>query len=131
MALVVTRTRDLDELDEQALHEFVVAAMASVEPLPDLGSLLQRPAWQHRAACRGRGVTDFFPPDGSSRVRAAVVCDRCPVATECLGYALEHPSIKGVWAGTSERGRHRMRAAMGKDAEVMCGPDCEADTAVV
>ena len=57
-------------------------------------------------------MDEFFPPDGSSRLRASVLCARCPVAKECLEYALDHPSLKGVWAGTSERGRHRMRAAL-------------------
>ena len=121
---MATSTRQVDEWEDQALHEFVAIAMRSAEPLPDLSSLLQRPAWQLRAACRGRGVEEFFPPDGSSRVRASVMCGRCPVAKECLDYALEHPSLKGVWAGTSERGRHRMRVATGKASEVT------SDTAV-
>lgn len=106
--------RQVEEWDEQTLRQFVEAVMRSAEPLPDLGSLLQRPAWQLQAACRGRGVADFFPPDGSSRMRASVLCARCPVSSECLEYALDHPSLKGVWAGTSERGRHRMRTEMGK-----------------
>jgi WhiB family redox-sensing transcriptional regulator len=107
---LATRTRELDQWDDQALHEFVEAAMRSVDPLPDLSSLLQRPRWQRRAACRGKGVDNFFPLDGSSRMRAAVMCGRCPVAKECMDYALDHPSLKGIWAGTSERGRNRIRA---------------------
>ncbi len=128
--MTTTDTWALDEWDQQTLHEFVEAAMASSEPLPDLSLLLQRPRWQLRAACRGRGVTDFFPPDGSSRMRAAVVCARCPVAKDCLEYALDHPSLKGVWAGTSERGRHRMRAGTAKPSEDLCRPGSGPDSAV-
>jgi WhiB family redox-sensing transcriptional regulator len=112
---VATSGWQLDEWNDQALHDFTEAAMRSLDPLPDLSLLLQRPAWQHQAACRGRGVEDFFPPDGSSRIRAALQCARCPVAKECLDYALEHPSLKGIWAGTSERARNRMRASMSEN----------------
>jgi WhiB family redox-sensing transcriptional regulator len=119
---VATGIWESDKWDEQAMHEFVAVAMRSVEPLPDMSSLLQRPVWQLRAACRGRGVTEFFRPDGSSRVRATVVCASCPVTEDCLEYALDHPSLKGVWAGTSERGRHRIRATLGKGVEALSGP---------
>jgi len=113
----VASTWEPDEWDDQALHEFVEAAMCAVDPLPDLSSLLQRPAWQRVAVCRGIGVDDFVPPDGSSRLQAAVMCGRCPVAKECMDYALSHPSLKRIWAGTSERGRHRMRTGtIGKEA---------------
>ena len=114
---MATDTQQVEEWEDQALHEFVAIAMRSLEPLPDLSSLLQRPVWHRRAACRGRGVEDFFPPDGSSRLRASVLCVRCPVAKECLEYALDHPSLKGVWAGTSERGRHRMRVATDRQVD--------------
>jgi Transcription factor WhiB len=92
---------------------FVEAIMSSgAASLPDVAELLRRPAWQKHAACRGMGVKDFFPPEGSSPLRAAAVCRRCPVAAECLQYALENPSLKGVWGGTSERARRRMRIAL-------------------
>ena len=45
-ALVGMGAKQVEEWDEQTLHQFVEAAMRSAEPLPDLGSLLQRPAWQ-------------------------------------------------------------------------------------
>jgi WhiB family transcriptional regulator, redox-sensing transcriptional regulator len=96
------------------LQDFVLEAiMRSAEPLPDLGGLLRRPTWQRDAACRGEGVTEFFPADGSSPGAVARICARCGVADECLAYALDNPSLKGIWAGTSERGRRRMRAAAG------------------
>lgn len=99
----------VEEWYDEVLHDCARAEMSSCDPLPDLSSLLQRPAWQRRAACRGRGIDEFFPPAGSSHVRIAALCARCPVFDECLEYALENPALKGVWAGTSERGRHRIR----------------------
>jgi WhiB family redox-sensing transcriptional regulator len=109
---VSTSSWGIDEWDDEALHDFADSVIPSIEPLPDPGSLLQRPEWHKRAACRGKGVDEFFPPEGSSRIRGAIQCARCPVAKECLEYALDQPSLKGVWAGTSERARHGMRAAM-------------------
>lgn len=106
---MATSTRRVDGWDDIALREFAEAAMRSSDTLPDLTSVLPRPAWHKRAACRGRGVDDFFPPDRSRRLRAAVMCGRCPVAEECMDYALSRPSLKGIWAGTSERGRQRIR----------------------
>jgi len=87
--------------------------MRSEEPLPDITELLRRPSWQRDAACRGEGVKEFFPAEGSSPFRGAALCAKCKVSEECLNYALENPSLKGVWAGTSERGRRRMRQAAG------------------
>ena len=48
-----------DKWDEQAMHEFVAVAMRSVEPLPDMSSLLQR----HRIrATLGKGVEALSGP---------------------------------------------------------------------
>ena len=95
------------------------AIMRSVEPLPDLNDLVRRPSWQRYAACRGQGIEEFFPEEGSGATRAAAICAPCPVAEECLAYALDNPALKGVWAGTSERRRRRMRMATG---QIVSGP---------
>ena len=88
----------------------VEALMLSTGPMPNIGDLLGRPAWQARAACRGEGVEQFFPPEGTSLMRARRICNSCLVSDQCLQYALERPSLKGIWAGTSERRRRRLRA---------------------
>jgi WhiB family redox-sensing transcriptional regulator len=55
------------------------------------------------------GVKTFFPPEGASVNGAKSVCRRCAVSDECLKYALANPSLKGIWAGTSERRRRALR----------------------
>lgn len=57
-----------------------------------------RPAWQAKAACRGRGVARFFPARGYVRNDFWWTCAGCGVAWECLGYGLEHGCV-GVWGG--------------------------------
>jgi WhiB family redox-sensing transcriptional regulator len=41
--------------------------------------------------------------------RAKAVCARCPVAAQCLDYALATGQQHGVWGGTSEEERKAMR----------------------
>ncbi|MGA2211480.1 MAG: WhiB family transcriptional regulator [Acidimicrobiales bacterium] len=107
--MTVANALDLDDLDTR----LVEAMMLSTGPLPELRELFKRPDWQDSAACRGQGVERFFPSEGSSLIQARRVCARCPVADDCLQYALAHPSLKGIWAGTSERRRRRLRVAAG------------------
>jgi WhiB family redox-sensing transcriptional regulator len=37
-------------------------------------------------------------------------CDACPVQVECLAYALSHPDERGIWAGTTENDRRKIRS---------------------
>lgn len=97
------------------------AAAAELELLmqPENGvdlieELLLRPSWHARAACRGMGTDIFFPTDQITLTRARRICSSCPVSVECADFALGHPSLKGIWAGMSERRRARAR----KDAMV-------------
>jgi WhiB family redox-sensing transcriptional regulator len=78
------------------------------EPAKPQG-LLRRPPWHADAACRGLGVEKFFPGSNSGPDSPFAVCARCPVRTQCLEYALEDPTLSGVWGGTSVRLRHRLR----------------------
>lgn len=89
--------------------EVTAALMSSTEPLPGLQDLLTRPAWHSAAACRNMGVESFFPREGTSLNVARNVCNGCVVNEECLKYALSNPSLKGIWAGTSERRRRALR----------------------
>ena len=53
---------------------------------------------------------DLFFPDTLEGVRAAQeFCQSCPVCEDCLEFALEHRQDHGVWGGTSERERRRIR----------------------
>jgi WhiB family redox-sensing transcriptional regulator len=69
--------------------------------------------WRSRSACRDQDPELFFPAQGSLAVfvqlaRAKAICGRCPVARECLRYALA-TGQHGVWGGTSEDERRAMR----------------------
>jgi len=71
--------------------------------------------WRLRAACRGTNDPNLFFRDSERAIaRAREICDKCPVAKECLRFALTPHGAspaEGVWAGTTEYQRHRMRGA--------------------
>lgn len=57
----------------------------------------------------------YFPGRGDSSHQereAAAVCSSCRFTTPCLSYAVRH-GVEGIWAGTSERDRARMRRELG------------------
>lgn len=60
--------------------------------------ILERPAWQQDAACRGVGHAWFFTGRTGGRPSSYewVLCDICPVNRECL-----------AWAMASEHSEHR------------------------
>lgn len=67
-------------------------------------------AWQDRARCRGMDTELFYPTVGEMvPAEVAAACDNCPVHTDCLEWALLRPEHHGVWAGTSEKRRIRLR----------------------
>ena len=72
-----------------------------------------REPWTARAACRGVGADVFFTEQDEATRPAKEVCAGCPVREECLDYALRNGERHGVWGGTSERERRRMRREQG------------------
>ena len=69
--------------------------------------------WRDRAECKDDPIPDlwFVPPGDRHGIAAAkAICHRCPVAAECLAEAMADPSIVGVWGGTSEVERAKLRA---------------------
>lgn len=60
------------------------------------------------AACRGMDPDLFFPERGESAAEAKAVCAGCSVRAECLAYGIELNG-QGVWGGTAESNRKRMR----------------------
>jgi WhiB family redox-sensing transcriptional regulator len=65
--------------------------------------------WMSDAACAGLSPTIFFPSDSAGVAVARRVCADCPVRDLCLEYALANHIESGVWGGTSEEERRRMR----------------------
>jgi WhiB family redox-sensing transcriptional regulator len=70
--------------------------------------------WLERAACADEDPELFFPvgstgPAVRDEQEAKRVCARCPVISECLAWALRSGQTSGVWGGTGERERAKLR----------------------
>jgi WhiB family redox-sensing transcriptional regulator len=65
--------------------------------------------WMDDAVCRQVGVQEFFPDKGeSAKVRIAKeICSACPVVAECLAFGINEPF--GIWGGTTEVERRKIR----------------------
>lgn len=80
--------------------------------LPALTGNLKLPGdWTERAECRGWPTNIFFPErnDAGGVPLARRICATCPVRTECLRWALDNDEQFGIWGGTSQRERRRIR----------------------
>ena len=63
------------------------------------------------AACYGADPNIFFPARGySSAADAKAICADCPAIDECRAFAVDLMMDRGIWGGTSERERRRIRA---------------------
>jgi WhiB family transcriptional regulator, redox-sensing transcriptional regulator len=72
--------------------------------------------WRRDAACRDTNPDLFFPvgTTGQALVQidsARTVCSVCPVQAECLEFALSTNQDSGIWGGTSEEERRKLRRA--------------------
>ena len=66
--------------------------------------------WTDDAACAQIGGDIWFPEDSHPAHDAKRICQtRCPVAAECLEYALTNDIREGVWGGKSRSERATMR----------------------
>jgi WhiB family redox-sensing transcriptional regulator len=71
-------------------------------------------SWRNRAACRDTSPDMFFPIGTTGlaldQIEAArSVCALCPVTQECLEFALATNQEAGVWGGTTEEERRKLR----------------------
>ena len=71
-------------------------------------------AWQDSAACKGMDPDTFFPGQGGDVRLPKSICATCPVSAQCLDAALVCRDTVGIWAGTGERERRRMRRSRPK-----------------
>ena len=70
--------------------------------------------WRNRAACIDEDPELFFPvgttgPAVEQADAAKRVCARCDVREPCLEFALATNQESGVWGGTSEDERRKLR----------------------
>lgn len=76
------------------------------------------------AACRQLPADWFHPDRGESTGEARAVCAACPVRPDCLEWAITNGEHFGVWGGTSERERRRIRRRLAAGDPV---PELEPD----
>ena len=60
------------------------------------------------AACQGADTTVFFPVSDTFAGEAKAICATCPVAEQCLEYAVATHQPDGVWGGLTALERHRL-----------------------
>ncbi|MFO7291693.1 MAG: WhiB family transcriptional regulator [Actinomycetes bacterium] len=67
--------------------------------------------WREAAACLDTTGVDFFPEpsDLAAISRAKAVCAGCPVADDCLTWAIETNQDDGVWGGHTPAERRAIR----------------------
>ena len=65
--------------------------------------------WMTKGNCRNKPPEVFFPSDGLGVEVAKKICETCNVKDLCLSHALNNRIDHGVWGGTSERQRRRLR----------------------
>lgn len=100
--------------DLERLIPWLMSKPDQAEPGLDFTRIVRRPDWQRQAACRGsaRHAWTFFPTAErcvGQIARAKAVCSTCPVARECLDFALSAPEpLDGIWGGTTAAERRRM-----------------------
>lgn len=66
-------------------------------------------AWMAESLCAQVDPELFFPDKGASTKEAKKVCQKCPVTSECLEYAMSSDDRYGVFGGLSERDRRKLR----------------------
>jgi WhiB family redox-sensing transcriptional regulator len=71
-------------------------------------------SWRDLAACREVDPEIFFPIGTTGAAlgqihEAQAICARCPVAADCLSWALHIGQDHGVWGGTTPEERRALR----------------------
>ncbi len=69
--------------------------------------------WVEKAACRQFDPELFFPlgsgPAAARQAaRAKAVCACCQVSAQCLGWALRHREVDGIWGGLDAEERRAL-----------------------
>lgn len=87
--------------------------------------------WRHDAVCRDEDPELFFPVGNSGPAvlqiaEAKAVCRRCPVASQCLAWALESGQDAGVWGGMSEDERRALKRRRARSPRQVPSPRRES-----
>lgn len=67
--------------------------------------------WITDAACKGIPTIIFFPEKGKhyNDRTAKAFCLTCTVSDKCLRFAMENTWLNGIWGGTNEDDRKKLR----------------------
>jgi hypothetical protein len=101
-------------LPEEA-HEDLGAAALAAAPLLELPAGPEAPDFDGSQVCAQVDPELFFPRKGGSNAAAKKLCGTCEFLNPCRRYAMTahvagYP-VSGVWGGTSDRDRQRLRSA--------------------
>ena len=71
-------------------------------------------SWTDRAACRDAPPDLFFPVSEFGAAAEQItdakrICAGCPVRVNCLDHALSRSEASGIWGGTTDHERRRLR----------------------
>lgn len=90
--------------------------MARGDPNIRITSSVSGEDWRVSAACRDSDPDLFFPigntgPAIEQIASAKAICETCDVQIDCLNFAIETNQDSGVWGGTDEEERRKLRKA--------------------
>lgn len=73
--------------------------------------------WMDKALCKELPSDMFFPETSAYAMakEAKKACSLCAVRLDCLDYALSIPGLTGVFGGTTEYDRIRLKRKMKRD----------------
>jgi WhiB family redox-sensing transcriptional regulator len=76
----------------------------------------QRDDWRSLGACLTADPDLFFPISATSASAdqvggAKAICGGCPVRADCLRFALAQRDMQGIWGGTTDDERKKLRRA--------------------
>jgi WhiB family transcriptional regulator, redox-sensing transcriptional regulator len=76
--------------------------------------------WQDEAKCVGMDTNIFFYDRGAHAQleRARKICGNCPVANDCLEFALTNHIEHGLWGGKSNRERRSILQVRARSRKV-------------
>lgn len=83
---------------------------------------MKRDHWTDQARCKGLGHL-FFAPKGDykSNRKAREICSECPVAFECLSFAIQNDERYGIYGGLGYTQRRKMVIKRRLRGPVVCG----------
>lgn len=64
--------------------------------------------WIEKVACKPEQMNLFFSELKSKVAKAKAICDTCPVAKECLDFALSEEIEFGIFGGATPQERKAM-----------------------